>query len=724
MRTQSFDRNDHLTEWAWRAARGLWVLLAVLMVGILALFVFYDLHRLLVDPCPVLGPCVLNSNWLTPPGMPRWLFASLHLAVLIVPAVIWMSLAVWVFVSRPRWIWGYVFSLFYLMGWFSETNIQPIHELLREAIPLLFLTLGFSDLARSLEVQAWVDLVRGVLKMLADVLLVLAVFTFPNGRFWPQWSKYFLWAFVAVAFFYSIPPFRYSNLNYTRWPNHLGEAFFLVLTLGLLAAIVQRFRISDPQTRVRLNDVLPSHLASVGWYIIASIYDYALEEMLFPVQSTYHLIPLQSFLTLLRKSVNAVLMVWFAASVARAIARHQLFDIRFVLNRTLAFGALTLSALSIYALIVGGFGSLFRNGELWLSVLATGVIAVLFQPLLIIFRRAANRLIYGERDDPYRAIANLGRRLEAALPPDEMLSTVVQTVAGSLKLPFVALRLQDGRVVSVGIPLATPVEFALLVNGIRVGQLEVSPRHANEVFALSERRLLSDLANRAAVAVQEVQLLDALRQSREALVLAREEERKRLRRDLHDGLGPTLVGVSFSLEASRMLLDSDRSHDRSHDRARADALLASSGLRIEEAIADIRRLVDDLRPPALDDLGLCGAIQQRADQFVSLRPILEFESLPALPAAVEVAAFRITCEALNNAIKHARASSVRVQVRIVDHGLDLQVSDDGVGLSEHRREGVGLQTMRERALELGGRFEVKSLGDGTRVSAWLPVRAQ
>jgi signal transduction histidine kinase len=389
-------------------------------------------------------------------------------------------------------------------------------------------------------------------------------------------------------------------------------------------------------------------------------------------------------------------------------------------NRTLAFGALTLSALSIYALIVGGFGSLFRNGELWLSVLATGVIAVLFQPLLIIFRRAANRLIYGERDDPYRAIANLGRRLEAALPPDEMLSTVVQTLAGSLKLPFVALRLQDGRVVSVGIPLATPVEFALLVNGAQVGQLEVSPRHANEVFALSERRLLSDLANRAAVAVQEVQLLDALRQSREALVLAREEERKRLRRDLHDGLGPTLVGVSFSLEASRMLLDSDRAHDR----ARADALLASSGLRIEEAIADIRRLVDDLRPPALDDLGLCGAIQQRADQFVSLRPILEFESLPALPAAVEVAAFRITCEALNNAIKHARASSVRVQVRIVDHGLDLQISDDGVGLSEHRREGAGLQTMRERALELGGRFEVKSFGDGTRVSAWLPVRAQ
>jgi signal transduction histidine kinase len=717
MRTQSLDRaRNDFTEFAWRAARGLWLFLAVLMVGILALLVFYDLHRLLVDPCPVLGPCVLNSNWLTPPGMPRWLFASLHLAVLIVPAVIWMTLAVWVFVSRPRWIWGYVFSLFYLMGWFSEANIQPIHELLREAVPLLLLTLGVPDLARSLEVQTWVDLLRGVLKMLADVLLVLAVFTFPNGRFWPQWSKYFLWAFIAVAFFYSIPPFRYSNLNYTHWPNHLGEAFFLVLTLGLVAAIVQRFRISDPQTRVQLNGVVPSHLASVSWYILASIYDYALEKMLFPIQSTYHLIPLQSFLTLVRKSVNAALMIWFAASVARAIARHQLFDIRFALNRTLAFGALTLSALSIYALIVGGFGSLFRHGELWLSILATGVIAVLFQPLLIVFRRAANRLIYGERDDPYRAIASLGRRLEGALPPDEMLSIVVQTVANSLKLPFVALRLQDGRVVSVGIPLATPVEFALLVNGTQVGQLEVSPRHANEVFAHSEQRLLSDLANRAAVAVQEVQLLEALRQSREGLVLAREEERKRIRRDLHDGLGPTLVGVSFSLEASRMLLDSDRD--------RADALLVSSGLRVQEAIADIRRLVDDLRPPALDDLGLCGAIQQRADQFVSLRPILEFESLPALPAAVEVAAYRITCEALNNAIKHARASSVRVQVRIVNHGLNLEISDDGVGLFEYRRDGAGLQTMRERALELGGRFEIQSLADGTRVCAWFPVRAQ
>jgi signal transduction histidine kinase len=713
MRTQRFDRADQFLEIAWRFARAVWLLLALVMVCLLVLFTYYYVNRLIFYPCPVLDFCRPRNSWISPTQTFRWAFVTLQLASLIVPAVIWMTLAVWVFVSKPRWLWGFVFSLSFLFLWYSEANLQPVRVLLKDAVAFTLIAIGFPDLAYSLEVQARVDLFRGVIKMLADVLLVATVFTFPNGQFWPRWSKGFLGLFVVIAFCYSIPPLRYTSLNYLYWPYQLGTVFFLVLTTGLMVAIVQRFVFSDAQTKNQLHGIWPSMLACVFWYVLATMYEQYLEFMLFPAGTRGHLEALHTYLTLFKKVVNALLLVWFATAIAQSIARHQLFDIRFVLNRTLAYAALTVSTISIYALVVGGLGSLFRQSELWLSILATAVVAALFQPLLTVFRRAANRLIYGERDDPYRVISNLGRRLEAALPSEDVLQTIVRTVADSLKLPFVSLRLSDGRVVSAGASVAEPVEFALQINGQMVGWLEVSSRHANEVFTPSECRLLSDLANRAALAVNEVQLAAALRQSREALVVAREEERKRIRRDLHDGLGPTLVGVSMTLDASRDLLDADR--------ARAEALLASSSARVQEAIADIRRLVDDLRPPALDTLGLTGAIRAAAQGFVSLLPSVDSDVLPSLPAAVEVAAYRIASEAMNNAIRHARASHIWVGLRIIGDELYLEIADDGIGLPERRRDGAGLQTMRERALELGGRFELQSLAQGTSVRAWLAV---
>jgi signal transduction histidine kinase len=721
MRTQSLNRADHLTEFAWRAARGLWLFLAVVMVALLVMFVYHFWYRTLVNACPISDFCQKDNVWYVPYGFSKTGWFLWELIVFVVPAIIWMGLGLWVFVSRPRWVWGYAYSLFFLFGWYSEASLQLSRLQIYDAGKLLMTSLVSYEFAHSKTAHTLIDVVRSVIKMNADILIFLTVFTLPDGRFSTRWSKYIFWIFVPTAFFYSMPPSRTSLLNYTHWPDSIRTPFFAFLTIGLSAAIVHRLFSSNPRIRAQLQGVAPSIVANTLWNMFAYAYTYNLQFRWFPMDMDNQLRSVHASVDLLIRSVNGVLLVWLAVAIMQSIVRHQLFDIRFVLNRTLVYGAMTLSSLTMYALIVGGLGSLFRQGEVWISVLATGVVAVLFQPMLGFFRRTANRLLYGERDDPYLTISKLGRRLEAALPSEEMLATIVQTVADSLKLPFVTLRLTDtsrdasgnGRVISLGSALAEPVAFPMLINNTQVGQLEVSPRQANEVFTNSEQRLLSDLANRAAVAVQQVQLIEALRQSREGLVLAREEERKRIRRDLHDGLGPTLVGVSFSLEASRMLLETDR--------VRVDELLASSSTQVEEAIADIRRLVDDLRPPALDDLGLLGAIRQRAEGFVSLRPSLEFEALPNLPAAVEVAAYRIVCEALNNAIKHARASSICVRVRMINHGLNLEIQDDGVGLSNHRRDGAGLQTMRDRALELGGRFELQSVHDGTRVSAWLPV---
>jgi signal transduction histidine kinase len=214
--------------------------------------------------------------------------------------------------------------------------------------------------------------------------------------------------------------------------------------------------------------------------------------------------------------------------------------------------------------------------------------------------------------------------------------------------------------------------------------------------------------------------------ARERLVTAREEERRRLRRDLHDGLGPALAALTLKVGAARKLLP--------RDREAADALLAELSDDIQATVSDIRRLVYDLRPPTLDELGLVGAIRERATQYSfgnagngsdvegALRVIvIAPERLPALPAAVEVAAYRIAVEALTNVARHAHAHTCQVRLTL-DEALQLDISDDGIGLSPERRSGVGLTAMRERALELGGVYVVESAVEGgAHIMARLPI---
>jgi signal transduction histidine kinase len=221
--------------------------------------------------------------------------------------------------------------------------------------------------------------------------------------------------------------------------------------------------------------------------------------------------------------------------------------------------------------------------------------------------------------------------------------------------------------------------------------------------------------------VHAVRLSAELQRSRERLVTAREEERRRLRRDLHDELAPTLAALALNAATAR-----DRT---THDPA-TNALLHDlySGLRA--AVGDIRRLVYELRPPALDELGLVAALRERAAQFSAaadghpLHVAVDApEHLPLLPAAVEVAAYRIVQEALMNVVRHARAHACTVRLVLSD-GLHLEITDDGVGLPLTYRAGVGLRSMRERAVELGGRCTIDPLdGRGTRVHACLPVAA-
>jgi len=429
---------------------------------------------------------------------------------------------------------------------------------------------------------------------------------------------------------------------------------------------------------------------------------------------------------------GAIALALFLAAIAVAIVRHRLFDIELIINRALVYGALTASVVGAYALIVGVAGEWFhQSGSLSVSLLATGLIAVLFQPVRERFQRSINRLMYGDRDDPYAVLSRLGRRLEATLAPDAVLPTLVETIAQTLKLPYVAIALHHANenepeiAAAYGLPTGSAVRLPMTYQSERVGELLIAPRAPGEAFTLSEQRLLADIAHQAGVAAHAVRLTADLQRSRERLVTAREEERRRLRRDLHDGLGPALAAHTLKVGSARALLTQDSALNSQPSVVSATKLLTDLERDIDIALNDIRRLVYDLRPPALDELGLAAAIRESAARYNNdgLRIAVEApERLPHLSAAVEVAAYRITQEALTNVVRHAQARMCLIALTL-DDVLRLEIRDDGVGLPTDRRAGVGLTSMRERAEELGGICAIESLPiGGTQVLAHLPCR--
>lgn len=425
----------------------------------------------------------------------------------------------------------------------------------------------------------------------------------------------------------------------------------------------------------------------------------------------------------------SILGIAVAASIA--ILRYRLYDIDLIINRTLVYGALTLCIVAIYVLVVGGLGALFQaQGNFLIALLATGLVAVLFQPLRDRLQRGVDRLFYGQRDDPLGTLSKLGRRLETAIAPEVVLPTLVETIAQTLKLPYVAISLRTGGdmtiVAETGDRVEGVVEFPLIYQGEIIGQLIAGPRGPGEPFSHSDERLLENIAHQAGPAVHAVQLTVALQYSRQQLVTAREEERRRLRRDLHDGLGATLAALHLEAGAlRRSIRDDPEKAEMLADEFRAD---------IRATIEDIRRLVYDLRPPTLDQLGLVAAVRAQAAQCSRpegqasgdsyLRVTVEApEELPPLPAAVEVAAYRIAQEALTNVVHHARARQCHIRLEMADD-LRVEVVDDGVGPTGGRNGngGLGLLSMRERALELGGTCIVEPApGGGTRVLASLPL---
>jgi signal transduction histidine kinase len=567
---------------------------------------------------------------------------------------------------------------------------------------------------------AW-RLPEGFLALLSQAFTVLFCYTFPDGRLMPRWVllPIVVWTVAVVpSAFFPGSPFSFG---------HMPGLINALLVLGCLGPIpvlqVYRYRnVSDSARRQQTKWVVFGLAVAFASLLGLSA------VLTTPAASTaQHASPL---LSMVFQSAYYVAMLLIPLSVGVAILRYRLWNIDVIINRTLVYGALTACILGIYVLVVGYVGALFHTEtNLFISLLATGLVAALFAPLKDRLQRIVNRLMYGERDEPYAVLSRLGQRLKATDAPETALPAIVETAAQALKLPHaeIALKQDDGvfeTVAVCGRARGEPLVLSLSYGTETIGQLILSPRAPGEPFVPADRRLLDDLARHAEAAAYAVRLTADLRRSRERLVAAREEERRRLRRDLHDGLGPQLATLTLKLDAARNLLGREPQV--------ADALLAGLKAQVQAAISDIRRLVYALRPPALDELGLIPALREGATSHgqnglnVSVEAP-DGDGLPPLPAAVEVACYRIAQEAMTNVARHAGARNCLVRISLdAEAGvLDLEVTDDGIGLPEDRRAGVGLSSMRERAAELGGTCAAQSLGPagGTRVLARLPLPA-
>jgi signal transduction histidine kinase len=343
---------------------------------------------------------------------------------------------------------------------------------------------------------------------------------------------------------------------------------------------------------------------------------------------------------------------------------------------------------------------------------AAAALAVL--PVLARAQRVVNHLMYGQRDEPASALAALGERLQAVMLPTDVADATVHTIARSLRVPHVGLDIADEQggmhpVAEHGTPLAPVHAEPLLHHGVVVGRLRVSSRGREDPLESADLALVRSLARQVGPAVQAVRLHADLVRARAAVVTLREEERRRLRRDLHDGIGPVLATIALKAGlAARTVPDGP-----------ARELLGQIGTEVASGLGDVRRLAEELRPPAIDELGVVGAVRRRAE---ALSGTMDVEvSAPAdrltLPAAVESAAYGIAVEAMTNAVRHSGGSHVSVSIEVAAPDLVVLVRDDGSGLAPDRVPGVGLRSMRERAEELGGRCEVRSAGSGTEVPA-------
>jgi signal transduction histidine kinase len=427
------------------------------------------------------------------------------------------------------------------------------HDRMAMLVALMLVTLGpIETMSTRLTIPSPWQGPMACFFFLALGLLVLVFSLFPDGRFVPSFTRWTLVVFligqVPSIFFPNAPVTQNTQVSLLGWLVSLSE--FAIL------ALVQCYRyrrVSNPLQRQQTKWVVFGLVVPTTVYVVGSVL-----SLVFLALGVYDPLYQPAFI-----AVVTCTQLLIPLSFGFAMLRYRLWDIDTLINRTLVYGILTASVVALYALVIGSLGILLQaQGNGLTALLAAGLVAVLFQPLRERLQRGVNHLLYGKRDEPYAVLSHLGSLLEATLSPEAVLPAIVETVAQALKLPYAAITLKWGDEFTIAASYGTaphePVHLSLIYQAELVGELVLAPRAPGEQFTPADRVLLDDLARQVGVAAHAVRLTADLKQltidlqhARERLVSAREEERRRLRRDLHDGLGPQLASLTLKLEISR-----------------------------------------------------------------------------------------------------------------------------------------------------------------------------
>jgi signal transduction histidine kinase len=556
-----------------------------------------------------------------------------------------------------------------------------------------------------------------VLRTMPVLLSVAAVPAFfPDGRIagpryrWVRWTLAAAVAFVVIGGIVAPIETRLGNSWHGPFTpagklgdnlqglDILGVLLIVVSGIGAIAGLVHRWRRGGPVVRQQLLLFATAIAVSVV-FLVAVLLIVSFSSSGGPPRYVFSLAALP-----------------LPIAVAIATLNHGLYDLRRAANRTLLWVLVTACTAAVYvAVVVAAVAASPDKSSRWPPALAAGVAALVLVPLRDRLQRVVYRVVYGRWREPYEVLSSLAAQLEAAADVDRLLEAAVKQLHTELDLEQVSVRDASGAVATGATQRAN---HAIPLHAYNATVGELCFEQPDRQLSASEQRLVRDLAGHLGGTMHARSLLEDLQRTRESLVLAREEERRRLRRDLHDGIGPALAGLTLKAETARALLTKDSEA--------AAQQLANLSEEIRATVVDVRRVVEGLRPPALDELGLIGACRQAVDRLTRgsdvHADVQSSADVTALPAAVEVAAFRIVLEAVTNVVKHSRARRCDVSLTRQDSALLVSIVDDGSGLVDGSGAGHGLSTMRERAEELGGTISVMPDDPGLRVEATLPTR--
>lgn len=575
-------------------------------------------------------------------------------------------------------------------------------------------------------VAAWV---YEVLWIPAVAALPLLVLLFPDGRlpsprWWPAPSA----LAVGTAMLFAAVGLRPGPLAGRGVDNPVGLAFLaphadLLAAVGnpliigasfaSLGSLLSRYRRAGAAMRDQLKWLLLAMAAVVAGYSTANVLEAAGAD------------------AGLLGVVRAAPILLVPVAVGIAVLRHHLLDIDLVISRVVVYGTLAIGVLVLYVAVVVGVGGLVGPGtadgsSLLLAVVATALAAVVFDPARRGLQRLVDRAVFGQRASPYEALASMTRRVGAGYEDAALLDRMARTIAEAT----------GGRSevwVAAGNEMELAASFPPGASAVGGGD-DVGPdgrvaatfavRHGDEVlgaltvvkspgdgFRPAEQRLLSDLADSAGVVLQNARLVADLRSSRERLVAAQDDQRRRVEQDLHDGAQQRLLELALTL----------RRADRQLAQGSADVVrtLGDAHAQLQQALSELRDLARGIHPAILSEQGLTAALSSLAERS-AVSVDLDLEICGRLAPTIESTAYFLTSEALANVAKHAPGSSARVMARRANGALRVEVTDDGPGGAD--TGGHGLQGLADRVAAVGGRFGVgpADSAGGTTIWAELP----